>query len=244
MKSCHLCVAKCEAFDGNPCIRKIPLLSNLTEKEVEAVSAGVTSKKYKKGDLIFSTGDKADRLYIVCSGKMKIYTYLPDGREQILYIYGEGDFVGAFNLLKEDEYLYNAVALEDTVVSTLAKKKFDEIAMKNPKITLKLLEKAYERIRWAEDLIGMLSASTADTKVAHLLVHLIDDFGTPTDEGIMLNLSINREEMGSYAGVSRETMSRKLIQFKDLGYIEFIGDKKILIKNEPKIRSYFIKSNI
>ena len=48
--------------------------------------------------------------------------------------------------------------------------------------------------------------------------------------------SINREEMGSYAGISRETMTRKLKLFKELGYIDFIGNKKILILNEQALR--------
>ncbi len=167
---------------------------------------------------------------------MKIYKYLSDGREQILYIYSAGDFVGAFNLLKEDEYKYNAEALEDTVISTLSKETFDEIAIKNPRITLKLLEKAYERIRWAEELVDRLSSGTADAKVAGLLLNLIDDFGIMTKDGIVLDLSINREEMGSYAGISRETMTRKLGLFKELGYIDFIGNKKILIIDEDKLR--------
>lgn len=202
---------------------------------MDKISEGVAFKDYKKGDHIFRTGHKADRLYIVCSGKMKIYKYLSDGREQILYIYSAGDFVGGFNLLKEDEYKYNAEALEDTTISTLTKKKFDEIAIKNPTITLKILEKAYERIRWAEELISRLSTSSADGKVAGLLLNLIRDFGTNTEEGIMLDLSINREEMGSYAGISRETMTRKLNLFKELGYVDFIGNKRILIINKEAL---------
>lgn len=208
---------------------------------MEMISRGISFKDYKKGEVIFKTGDKADRLYIVCSGKMKIFNYLHDGREQMLYIYSEGDFVGAFNLLKEDEYRYNAKALEDTTISTLTKSKFEEIAIKNPKITLKILEKAYERIRWAESLISRLTTSSADEKAASLLLNLIEDFGTQTDGGILLELSINREEMGSYAGISRETMTRKLNAFKELGIIEFQGNKIILIKDKAKLEELLFK---
>lgn len=236
MTSCNVCRVNCEVNDGNPCIKNIPLLSNLTTEETFEISEGVRSKNYKKGDYIFRTGDKADRLYIVCSGKMKIYKYLPDGKDQILYIYGAGDFVGAFNLMKEDAYKYNAVALEDTVISTLTKREFDAIAMKNPSITLKLLEKAYERIRWAEDLVSMLASSTANSKVARLLLNLIENFGTETDDEITLNLSINREEMGSYAGISRETMTRILGKLKKDGYLDFIGNKTIIIKDIDKLQ--------
>lgn len=235
MTSCDICPVNCGASDGNPCIKKIPLLSNLTKEETVAVSAGVRSQQFKKGDFIFRTGDKADRLYIVCSGRMKIFKYLPDGKDQILYIYGEGDFVGGFNLLKEDAYKYNAVALEDTVISTLTKREFDEIAMKNPSITLKILEKAYERIRWAEDLISILASGSADSKVARLLLNLIEDFGTETEEGIELNLSLNREEMGNYAGITRETMSRILGRLRNDGYLEFVGNRTIIIKDKYKL---------
>lgn len=166
---------------------------------------------------------------------MKIYKYLTDGREQILYIYSKGDFVGAFNLLKEDEYKYNAKALEDTVISTLSKSQFNEIAIKNPNITLKILEKAYERIRWAEDLVDRLSSHNADSKVAGLLLDMIEEFGEETKNGTILNLFMNREDMGNYTGISRETMTRKLLLFQELGHIDLIGTKKILILNKKKL---------
>lgn len=230
------CNINCEVCNEDPCIEKIPLLSNLNKDELYKISEGITSRRYKKGEYIFRTGNEADRLYIVCSGKMKIYKYLPDGREQILYIYGPGDFVGAFNLLKKDKYKYNGVALEDTNISTLSKESFDNIAIKNPSITLKILEKSYERIRWAEGLINVLSSGNADAKVAGLLLNLIEDFGTETKDAVELNLSINREEMGSYAGLTRETMTRKLREFKKEGYIDFHGNRKIILLNIDKLR--------
>lgn len=233
---CNIGNGPCNSCGGKMCIKSVPLLSNLNQDEVDKISEGVVFKDYVKGEHIFNSGDKADKLYIVCSGKMKIYKYLSDGREQILYIYSEGDFVGAFNLLKEDEFKYNAVALEDTTISTLTKTKFDEIIIKNPTMTLKILEKAFERVRDVEGLVGRLSANNADAKVAGLLLDLIKDFGDNTSEGIVLDLSINREEMGSYAGISRETMTRKLNQFKELGYIDFIGNKKIIIKNKEILK--------
>ena len=212
------------------------MLSNLNEDELSDIAEGVVTREFKKGEHVFRTGDKADRLYIVCSGKMKIYNLLSDGREQLLYIYSSGDFVGAFNLLKEDEYKYNAEALEDTVVSTLTKAKFNEIAIKCPTITLKILEKAYERIRSVESLVDRLYSSTADSKVAGLLINLIESFGSQEDKKLVLNLSINREEMGSFAGIARETMTRKLIFFHELGIITLEGNKKIIINDMEKLK--------
>lgn len=223
------------------CICNIPLLSSLSEEEMGMIAAGVEFKEYKKGELIFKTGDKADRLYIVCSGRMKIFTYQFDGREQVLYVYAPGDFVGAHNLIKEDEYRYNGEALEKTTISTINKTEFDKILIKNPKITLKILEKSFERIRWAESLIQRLTSSSADAKVSGLLLSFMEGFGKVTPEGTVLDLSMNREEMGSFAGLSRETMTRKLNQYKELGYIDFSGPRVIIVKNKEALVELLLK---
>lgn len=204
------------------------------------ISEGVEIREYKKGEIIFKSGDNGDRLFIVCSGRMKIYANLIDGREQILYIYSPGDFVGAFNLIKETEFKYNAEALEATTISTISKKKFDEILLMNPKITLKILEKSYERVRWAESLIQRLTSNNADAKVAGLLLTFADELGKESKEGIILELSMNREEMGSYAGMARETMTRKLNQYREEGYIDFSGNKVIIIKNRKALEEFLI----
>ena len=236
-------IEKCKTckFCGNKgCIQSVPLLGALSKEELDMISEGVEIREYKKGEIIFKSGDNGDRLFIVCSGRMKIYANLIDGREQILYIYSPGDFVGAFNLIKETEFKYNAEALEATTISTISKKKFDEILLMNPKITLKILEKSYERVRWAESLIQRLTSNNADAKVAGLLLTFADELGKESKEGIILELSMNREEMGSYAGMARETMTRKLNQYREEGYIDFLGNKIIIIKNRKALEEFLI----
>lgn len=110
--------------------------------------------------------------------------------------------------------------------------------LSNPEITLKIFEKAYERIIKAESLVERLSSGNPDAKVVGLLIDLASDFGSPSpDGGILLDLTISREEMGSYAGIARETMSRKLQLFDEMGLIKLIGAKKILIYDMQKLKS-------
>ena len=214
------------------------MLSGLDESEIDKISAGVSSRTFKKGEVVFSQGEKANKLYIVCTGKIKIFKNLMEGKEQILYILSGGDFIGAFNLLKEDRFDFSAVALEPTEISMLEKSAFDKVMISNPEITLKIFEKAYERIIKAESLVERLSSSNPDAKVIGLLLDLASDFGTPTgDGGVMLELTISREEMGSYAGIARETMSRKLQMFDEMGLIKLMGTKKILIKDMNQLKS-------
>ncbi len=210
-------------------IQNIPLFSSLSEAEAEAIQSGLQCRRFLRGEDIFRTGARADKLYIVLNGRMKIFKFLPDGREQILYIYSSDDFVGGFNLIKAHAYLYNARALETTVICTLDKEKFDQVVLQNPEILLKIVDKAFERVRWAEALVERLNASSADQKVAGLLLDLMDDFAEEVAEGWQLKLSINREEMGNYTGLSRETVTRKLKQLQEQGLLSLHGNKRIVL---------------
>ncbi|MEN1762088.1 Crp/Fnr family transcriptional regulator [Anoxynatronum sibiricum] len=241
MSRCPQC--RCETCQGPTCLNKTPLLSNLTREEADKISAGVSSKVFHKGETLFHAGDTADRLYIVCSGKVKLLKHTAEGKEQILYILKAGDFFGAFNLLKEDRFDCTAEALTDSLVSMLKKSEFDRIILSNPEITLKVFEKAYERIIKLETLIERLSTASLDARVAGLLLSLIPDFGTHTPEGTLLKLSISREDMGSYSGIARETMSRKLHLFDELGYIQLKSTRQILIKDLAGLQSLLHESH-
>lgn len=221
-------------------LRKLPLLRHLSVSEFEELASSVAIRRVKKGELIFRRGDPAELLYIVCEGQFKILTHTADGREQIMYIYKPGDFVGGLNLLTSDRYLYYGQALEDSTICTMSKPFFDKACLNNPRILRQILMKSYDRIRWAEELVARLSSSNAGMKVAELLLRMAQRHGVKTPEGLRIDLSLNREELGSYAGLTRETITRKLGEFKDLNYIDYSSNRVILIKDEQALHDYFL----
>ena len=188
-------------------------------------------RKYKKGEKIFSFGDEPNFMYVIINGIIKISMYLTDGREQVLYTYDEGDFVGAHNLLTNEPYLYESTALSETEVLLISKIDFDNILKKNNEILLKILDQSFKRIRRSEELVDRLVGINADFKVAKVLLDLKDELGEERPDGILIRSHLTREELGSYSGVVRETLSRKLSTFEKMGLIKIIARDKILITN-------------
>ncbi|HHT24655.1 MAG TPA: Crp/Fnr family transcriptional regulator [Clostridiaceae bacterium] len=212
------------------------LFQGLTEAEYVELDSSVKILNFVRNQIVFRPGDSADRMYIVISGRMKITQLMPDGRDQILYIYNPGDFVGGLNILSGDHYLYLGETLEESIIGQIGKNVFAKFALNRVDSLIDILAKSFDRIRWAESLISRLSASNAEIKVAGLLISLIDSYGIKKNNQIYLKLSINREEMGSYAGLTRETMTRKLNEFRNKGYIDFIGNRTIIIQDLPALR--------
>lgn len=225
------CDNNCLKCTGKYCVSKVYIFSTLRQEAFKKISEIIVTRSYKKGQVIFFEGDIEDKLYIVNQGKIKIYKYNREGREQILYILSEGEFVGDMSLLKKGNFQYNAEALEDTVICTIAKDDFDAIVTKNPEITLKILEVLHDRLINLENLIQNLSTKDVEIRIASMLVNFAENFGVRFETGISIDLPLNREEMANYIGVTRETISRKLAALQDDNIIELVGNKKIIIKD-------------
>lgn len=221
----------CEQCTGKYCAKKAPIFSVLDNEQLSDVMSMILRRKYKKGQVIFFEGDVSDKFYIINSGKIKIFKYTKEGKEQILYILSEGDFIGYRSLLKKGKIDFNAEALEDVSVCILTKDDFDNIVKKTPDISLKILESLHDRLVSLENLVQTLSTKDIEVRIASILRGFARDFGTEEPEGIVINLPLSREEMANYIGVTRETMSRKLTAMEEEGVIDLIGNKKIIIKS-------------
>ena len=217
-------------------LREIPLLSALDEAALFAVIRESELREVRRGGYVFRTGQPAEQFYVVVSGSIKIYQNTFDGREQILYIYRAGDFVGGHNLLVARSYLYTAIALENTEILVIPKSSFNYHMYNNAPVLRVILEQSFLRIRYAEDLISRLGQNTAQVKVATLLLRLMADTGIRIAEGTKLYLTMNREELGSYAGLTRESMTRTLNAFRDKGYIDWDDPQTLLIRDEDALR--------
>ncbi|MNP81962.1 Nitrogen fixation regulation protein FixK [compost metagenome] len=71
-----------------------------------------------------------------------------------------------------------------------------------------------------------------------MILEFCQKFGKYIQEGVLIELPISREEVASYVGVTRETISRKFSKFEKLGFISLCGNKQLLVKNEMALRNY------
>ncbi len=212
-------------------IRHLAPIADFDPSAWEDLKACAQMVHCRKGDFVFQTDQYPDEMYLICQGHIKIYYNTADGREQIFYIYGPRDFIGGLNMLEDKPYAYMGQAADDSVICAIPRQFCERHMLNNVQVLRRLLNKSFERIRWAEDLIQRLATNDAAMKVASLLYSLAKDFGHRTPEGIRIDLSLNREEMGAYAGLTRETMTRKLGELREKGDIEFIGSRSLLIRD-------------
>lgn len=234
-KHCGNC---CNSCRGELCASKVPIFENLNNEELLEIVNTINHKEYIKGDVIFTEGNIANTLYFVNEGKIKLYKYTKDGKEQILHVLSEGDFFGELDLIKPSKYGFNAKAIVDSKICTLTKEEMKDIMMRNLEIGIKLLETVGERLAKVENLVQNLATNDVDSRMAYLITDLMEKYGESTGNNISIKLPLSREEMANYIGVTRETISRKLKKLEDENLIKIIGTKNIVILDEEGLRDY------
>ena len=222
----------------SPCPKRVPIFYSLSDLEIKKITDVVHHKLFKKGEMIIEEGDISTSLYIIHSGKVKLSKLTIQGKEQIVHLLTTGDFFGESNLFHDDMVMnLSCHALEDTKICVLNKQDFDHIMLSNPDISFKLLKTITKRLSHTEDLARTLATKDPEVRIADMLIEFCEKFGTEHQNTVLITLPITREEISSYVGLTRETISRKLAKLADKDILTLIGNKQILIHNKGKLQS-------
>jgi len=191
--------------------------------------------QFKTGQRIHTIGQPFDTLYIVNSGFLKTVLIDEYGNEQVLSFPMKSDMLGVDGIHTR-HYSSEAVALSDCDLILLPFKKLTALG----RIHLELENMMYgvmsrELVR-EQAMIGMLGALSAEARVARFLVALAERFAQMGYSSKLFNLRMTRHEIGSYLGLTLETVSRTLSAFNEIGLIS-VDQRTIGIKDSEALKT-------
>lgn len=226
----------CEHCQHQLCVSRVPIFSDLAPEELSRIADLIVRRKYNKGEIIIMEGSRPESLVIIDRGRVKVFRNTHEGKEQILYIFTQGDFFGEKNLLKNQEATYNAEALEPTDICMIDKKAFQDLLRQYPDIGIKIIDELCGRMEKIESAVQSMGTKSIETRINGLLLDYTERYGQKSARGMLVELPLSREGIANFLGVTRETVSRKLSILQDEGIIESIGNKKILILDADSLK--------
>lgn len=211
-------------------LRKTPLFANLSETEMHALSARVSNKHFSCGELLFNEGDQCSGLFLVASGKIRIFKLSPAGREQVLAVEGPGSSFAELPVFDGGNYPASASALENAEVLFISRQAFQKFCREHPEVALKVLAVVGSRLRRLVGIIEDLSFTTVRHRLIALVLRLTQTSGTPSKEGIRVELTETHQDLAAELGTVRELVSRNLSRLQAEGFLEVEG-RKIIVKD-------------
>jgi CRP/FNR family transcriptional regulator len=207
----------------------------LNEEELEKIADLISHREYKKGEIILTDGEKSEAIVIIHEGSAKAFKYTTDGREQILYVFAEGDFFGEQNLLSDRTATYSVEALQPVKTCMLSKNQFQQLLTQHSDIAIKIISELGDRMARLENAMQGMGVRNVDNRVGGILLEFAAKYGSKVQDGTLIQLPLSREGIANYLGVARETVSRKLGQLESDGVIRSVNNKSILILNHKAL---------
>ena len=211
-------------------LRKTPLFAGLTDKEMGALAGRVSNRRFERGALLFSEGDPCTGLFLVASGKIRIFKLSPGGREQVLAVEESGSSFAELPVFDGGNYPASASALEDAEVLFISRKDFQNYCREHPEVALKVLAVVGSRLRRLVGIIEDLSFTTVRQRLISLLLRLAHGSGTATKQGVRVELTTTHQDLAAELGTVRELVSRNLSRLQAEGLLEVDG-RTIIVKD-------------
>jgi CRP/FNR family cyclic AMP-dependent transcriptional regulator len=207
---------------------KNPTAADLMPGVVQALAAHGIVRNYAKNAIIITEGDPSDSLYVILSGRVKVYLSEDGGKEIILDVHGAGSYVGEM-AFDDQPRSASVMTLEPCKLSVVTQSRFREFLKQEPEAVEHLIHNLIHRARTATEKVRSLALLDVYGRVARLLLDLAEE----KDGRLAIAQPLTHQDIAHRVGCSREMISRL---FKDLvagGYLTIEGRRIFLKRSLP-----------
>ncbi|MFD1484755.1 Crp/Fnr family transcriptional regulator [Lacticaseibacillus baoqingensis] len=203
------------------CVAQVPIFNQLPHAQLERIEALVHHSHFAAGETLYLENTPAEALYILHAGQVKIARTSAQGREQLLRVLHPGDFDGDQALFMDRQHSAQAQALAPVTACVLYKKDFQQLLQTYPAISQAVIAALATRIGELETQTTMVTTADVATRLAQYLLTQAQT------QGNTLTLPMKKRDLADFLGTTPETLSRKLTQFADKGWLQQAAHRQI-----------------
>ena len=224
VESCVTCKLRKDSFFCSFSPTLLPALDSLKLANV-----------FPKATVLFAAGQKPAGIHIVCAGKVKLCTEGASGTSMVVKLAGPGEVLGLHACVGGTAHEFNAETVEPSHIVFVKAEDFlrwlgesDEVCWQAAQFLSRNCSEAYKILR------SVNAAHSASQKLARLLLE-VSVIGTGTRAGIRVHLPFTHKEIAEAIGMSRETVWRKLAEFRAMG-VAVLEGSVLLIRNRAALQ--------
>jgi CRP-like cAMP-binding protein len=217
---CEICIS-----------RKKSLFTYLPQSQLCTIAESKNLISHRRGQILYYEGTKPLGVFCVNTGVIKVYKTASNGKEQILYLAKQGDFLGYSALLGEENYSNSAMIIEDAKICFVPREAFLNSMLQNAEFFKRITKQLCHELGVMEEKLTDASQKSIRERLAFLLLQLATTYGVEGGGYQRINLLLTREELAGMIGTATESVIRLLSEFKKDGLIELEG-KKIIVKDK------------
>ena len=222
-------------MSGPKLLKKIPFLSALTPAHLRGVYRLAREVDVAAGQPVFAKRQDADAMFVVLSGRVKIFTDSASKKRKTFAYLTEGDFFGEMALVEDLPRTASASAVENSRLMIVYKKDFQRLLARDSKLALYLLRTVCARLRHANgEIEGMLFRNILG-RVAKVMLEQAKRGETWNGHGLALKQRYTQQELADLVGTTREPFTRALSSLRRAGLVTQTDDGRYAVPEPSKL---------
>lgn len=186
------------------------------------------------GATFFHQGDDSNMLYVILEGRVKLTKVTSDGQQVIVNVFGPGEGLGIIVALNHTPYPVSAEIIEACQAIGWSRDQMLGLMRENPQLALNGMWLVGKRFSEMQDQFEELATQRVEQRVARTILRLVRQFGRRTDEGVLIDMPLTREDIAQMSGTNLYQVSRILSRWEQAGYIT-TGRKQVVLRKAHEI---------
>lgn len=213
-------------------MRKVGLVSELTDEQMAKVDALANHVEYAPETGLIYEGDEANRVYNITEGVVRVTKLMPDGRRAITGFLYAGDFLG---LSYGGRFSYTAEAITPVSVCQFSKVALERVFVEVPELERRLLAMVTSELMSAQDQMMLLARKTPKEKIASFLLSVSAKLARDEDPPDTIPLAMSRSDIADFLGLTIETVSRTLTALTKDGLIALPSRREVKLLDRETV---------
>jgi CRP/FNR family transcriptional regulator, cyclic AMP receptor protein len=207
-----------------------PLFQALNEREQREVLAHGTKRVVHRRQMLFTQGAPNDGIYLIETGRVRVFYTAPSGREITLAYWNPGNFVGGPDVLGSGVHLWSGVATADCSFVHFPGKLLRRLVLQIPSLAIGIIEGLAFKGKCYSALAQMLGTRSVSERLAHLLLHLADNYGLRQQDGIVISAALTHADIAHMVGATRQWVTMSLKRFEERGILASSKSKLVIYR--------------
>jgi CRP-like cAMP-binding protein len=199
---------------------QIPYLRSVPPRDIHALARRLRERPYQAGDVIFRKGDSSEGLGVVLHGRVRTVTTSPDGRQQVLKVFGPGRTFADIAVFDDEPHPADAISASDSTVVFIPQVDLLELLKRHPDAAIDVIRLFASRLRAYKQVVEDLSLRTVVARVARLLVDRARGAQTLVEESASSSPEYTQDDVAALVGSVREVVQRALKTLERAGLIQ------------------------
>jgi CRP-like cAMP-binding protein len=211
-------------------ISELPPFSGMEAEDMRRLLDQATSQRHESGATIFQEGDEARSFSLLLDGHIRVIKVNQHGDQMIARYISSGELYGIAKAIGRDTYPASAIAAVDCLSLVWPTGIWDDVISRHPGFATNSYQTVGKRLAETQESLLELATAKVEQRVANAIIKLANQTGRRTDDGILIDFPISRQDISEMTGTTLHTVSRLMSAWEDMGWVKSGRQKIVLVE--------------